>query len=75
METNIGKVGIGMALITAGAALGAGTALLLAPRSGVETRRDIRRIARKTANAASSAADAVVDTLEKTRERLAKIAG
>ncbi len=40
------KLGAALWMVT-GAAVGAGAALLLAPRSGRETRKDIARIARK----------------------------
>ena len=41
------RKGLGAALwLVTGAAVGAGAALLLAPRSGKETRRDIARIAK-----------------------------
>ncbi|HVE78975.1 MAG TPA: YtxH domain-containing protein [Gemmatimonadaceae bacterium] len=42
-----------------GAALGAGLALLFAPRSGAETRRELGRSARRVGNAAADAASGV----------------
>ena len=55
-----------------GVAIGAAMALLLAPRSGVETRREIRRRARKVGRAAQEAAeeisDKVVDRYENARQ-------
>ncbi len=74
METRTGRIGMGMALIVTGAVIGAGTALLMAPRSGKETRDGIRRLFRKTTGMAGSAVGEVVQRLGKTRERLAKIA-
>jgi gas vesicle protein len=37
-------------LVFSGAAAGAAVALLFAPKSGVQTRKDIRRFSRKTAH-------------------------
>ncbi len=55
-----------------GLALGAAVALLFAPRSGVETRREIRRRARKAGRVAQDAAeelsDKVVDRYENARQ-------
>ncbi len=57
-----------------GLALGAGAALLLAPRSGEETRRDLKRRAiraRKLAEKkASEIADSVTETYEDARRRV-----
>src|ERR1700733_9239666 len=57
-----------------GLALGAGAALLLAPRSGKATRRDIRRRAlraRRRAEAmANNVTDSVVDTFQDARRRV-----
>ncbi len=54
-----------------GLALGAGVALLFAPRSGWETRRDLRRGARRVKDAAQGAAEdltgTVVDTFTEAR--------
>ena len=54
-----------------GAVIGAGIALLLAPQSGVETRRDIKRKARQVSDAAKDAAgdlqDTVVDRYSRAR--------
>lgn len=64
--------GIGPFLI--GLALGAGAALLLAPRSGAATRRDIKRRARRVRRAAENVANdvtaTVVDTFEDARRRV-----
>ena len=61
--------GIGSFLL--GAALGAGIALLLAPQSGEDTRRDIKRRARQVSDAAKDAAgdlqDTVVDRYSKAK--------
>ena len=46
-----------------GAVIGAGIALLLAPQSGVETRRDIKRRARQVSDAAKDAAGDLQDTV------------
>jgi gas vesicle protein len=46
-----------------GAVIGAGIALLLAPQSGVETRRDIKRKAREVSDAAKDAAGELQDTV------------
>ncbi len=53
--------GIGSFLL--GAALGAGIALLLAPQSGEETRRDIKRRAVRVKDAAREAAGDISDTV------------
>jgi gas vesicle protein len=64
--------GIGTFLL--GAAIGAGLALLLAPKSGAETRADIRRRARKVGDAASRVAgdvsESVTDTFHDARRRV-----
>jgi len=57
-----------------GAAIGAGIALLMAPRSGVETRQGIKRGAQRTRDAARKVAqdvtDGVVGTFEDARRRV-----
>ena len=57
-----------------GLALGAGIALLLAPRTGAETRRELRMRARRVRNAAEDAAhdvaERVTDTLEQARAQV-----
>src|SRR5689334_20384412 len=64
--------GVGAFLL--GIALGAGGAILLAPRSGEETRRDIKRRARRVRKAAENVAtevtDTVVDTFQEARRRV-----
>ena len=57
-----------------GLALGAGVALLVAPRSGAATRRDIKRRAVRVRRAAETVAtevtDTVVDTFQEARRRV-----
>lgn len=53
----------GIAPFLVGLALGAGVALLFAPRSGRATRRDIRRRATRVRNAAETAVNDVTDTV------------
>ena len=57
-----------------GLALGAGIALLLAPRSGYDTRRELQRGARRVRNAAQGAAEdltgTVVDTFQEARQQV-----
>jgi gas vesicle protein len=64
--------GVGNLLL--GVLIGAGVALLFAPRSGEETRQDIRRRARKAGDTVKDAAqgvtDQVVDTFESARDRV-----
>jgi gas vesicle protein len=64
--------GIGPFLL--GLALGAGAALLLAPRSGAATRRDIKRralrVRRAAENVANDVTDTVVDTFQDARRRV-----
>src|SRR3954470_6066188 len=64
----------GIAPFLVGLALGAGVALLFAPRSGRATRRDIKRRAMRVRNAAtqavSSATDSVVGTFDEARRRV-----
>jgi gas vesicle protein len=65
------KSGGGIGSFLLGAALGAGIALLLAPQSGEETRRDIKRKARQVSDAAKDAAgdlqETVVDRYSKAK--------
>jgi gas vesicle protein len=57
-----------------GIALGAGVALLLAPRSGAATRRDIKRralrVRRAAENVATDVTDTVMDTFQDARRRV-----
>jgi gas vesicle protein len=66
------RYGIGAFL--AGLALGAGLALLLAPQSGAELRRNIKRGARRAREAASELAEDVrekaEEVLDETREEI-----
>src|SRR6476646_1293923 len=57
------KGGGGVASFLLGAMVGAGIALLLAPQSGEETRRDIKRKARQVSDAARDAAGDLQDTV------------
>jgi gas vesicle protein len=67
-----GGPGIGTFLL--GAAIGAGLALLLAPKSGAETRADIRRRARQAktsaARVAGDVSEKVTDTFQDARRRV-----
>jgi len=60
------SAGIGSFLV--GLAVGAGVALLFAPRSGADTRQDIRRRATRVKRAAEQAANDVTDTVVNTFE-------
>src|SRR5436190_22332414 len=64
----------GAAPFIMGLALGAGAALLLAPRSGAATRRDIKRralrVRRAAENVANDVTDTVVDTFHDARRRV-----
>jgi len=57
-----------------GLALGAGAALLLAPRSGADTRRDIKRRAMRVRRAAeqvvTDTADTVTETFQEAKRRV-----
>jgi len=79
MDESDGNVMTGALLVLAGAILGAGVALLLAPQSGRATRRDISRYARKTGRKIEGAAGEVVgsvtemaDAVEEKAEELLK---
>ena len=61
-ERNDGVM-VGAMLVLVGAILGAGAALLLAPQSGVKTRRDISRFARKTGKVVEGVAGEVVGSV------------
>lgn len=69
----------GTLLVTAGALVGAGVALLFAPQSGKETRRDITRLARKTGHMAERTAHEVAgsisEVIDETGGRVADILG
>ena len=54
---------MGALLVVTGVILGAGAALLFAPQSGRETRRDISRYARKTSRKVEGVAGEVVGTV------------
>jgi gas vesicle protein len=53
----------GTLLLTAGALLGAGVALLLAPRSGKDTRKEILRYAKKAGRKAEGVVGEFADTV------------
>ena len=56
-------VAAGTLLLAAGAILGAGVALLLAPQSGKDTRKDIVRYAKKARNGAGGVVEDFADTV------------
>jgi len=60
----------GMVPFLWGALLGAGVALLLAPRSGAETQQEIRDSVQRLRDTAGGARDRVVGTVDRTRTRL-----
>jgi gas vesicle protein len=77
MDEGNGRGMVGALLVLTGAILGAGAALLLAPQSGKQTRRDIARQVKKTRRkvegAAGEFADSVsglVDAIERKAEAL-----
>ena len=63
MDERNGNVVTGALLVLAGAILGAGAALLVAPQSGRQTRRDIARYARKTGRKLEGVAGEVVGSV------------
>jgi gas vesicle protein len=63
MDERNGNVVTGALLVLAGAILGAGAALLVAPQSGRQTRRDIARYARKTARKLEGVAGEVAESV------------
>jgi gas vesicle protein len=70
----IERQSVGVTPFLMGLALGAAAALLLAPRSGAATRRDIRRralrVRRAAEHVASDVTDTVVDTFQDARRRV-----
>lgn len=69
MTTNGRQAAKVAALIAGGAAVGAGLALLYAPQSGVETRRQIRHYAKKTQVQATRIGRDLKDGVERAIER------
>ena len=73
MDDRNDNVTMGALLVVAGAILGAGAALLAAPQSGRETRRDIVRFARKTGRkiegVAGEVAESVSDLADAVEEK------
>lgn len=63
MDESDSKVMTGALLVLAGAVLGAGVALLLAPQSGKETRKDITKYARKARRKVEGVAGEVAETV------------
>jgi gas vesicle protein len=63
--------GFGLGLLV-GAVIGAGAALLLAPSSGAETRKRLRREARRAYIKGADTAEDLWDETERTARRLAK---
>src|SRR5690606_26431610 len=53
-----------------GALIGAGAALLLAPRSGAETQEELREGVRRVRSAAEGRVESARDTVHRTRSRL-----
>lgn len=73
MDGRSNDVLMGALLVLAGAILGAGAALLVAPQTGRETRRDIARYARKTnrklEGVAGDVAESVADMADAVEEK------
>ncbi|HMK60054.1 MAG TPA: YtxH domain-containing protein [Dissulfurispiraceae bacterium] len=73
-DDDLAKVG---AAFLIGGAIGAAIALLYAPQSGRETRKDIRRTARKVKNEAvdlvEDTIDRVDDFVDETKERVSEL--
>ena len=73
MDGRSNDVLMGALLVLAGAILGAGAALLVAPQTGRETRRDIARYARKTSRklegVAGDVAESVADMADAVEEK------
>ena len=63
MDESDNKVMTGALLVLAGAILGAGVALLVAPQSGKETRREITKYARKTRRKVEGVAGEVAESV------------
>ena len=63
MDGRSNNVLMGALLVLAGAILGAGAALLVAPQTGREIRRDISRYARKTSRKVEGVAGEVVGSV------------
>jgi len=63
MDESDNKVMTGALLVLAGAILGAGVALLVAPQSGKETRRDITKYARKARRKVEGVAGEVAESV------------
>lgn len=79
MEYRENSLITGTLLLAAGALLGAGIALLLAPQSGKKTRRDIARYAKKAKRRAEGVvedfADSVSGMVDEVGDRAADILG
>jgi gas vesicle protein len=79
MEHRGNSVATGTLLLVGGAILGAGLALLLAPQSGQQTRRDIARYGKKARDRAEGVvgefADSVSGMVDEVGDRAAEILG
>ena len=79
MDESESNVMTGAMLVLAGAILGAGVALLIAPQSGRETRRDINRLARKTSRkvegVAGEIAGSVAEMADVVEEKAEELLG
>ena len=67
------RSGGGIGLFLLGAAVGAGIALLYAPRSGAETRQDMRRGARRLRRKARGMVDDAREVVEDVRDRAEEV--
>lgn len=68
---------VGALMLVAGGIIGAGVAILYAPQTGKETRKDIRRFAKKTRRRAEGVvddfSDAVSDMVDAVGEKASEI--
>ncbi len=75
MDDRVDNVTTGALLLVAGAILGAGAALLVAPQSGRRTRRDIARFARKTGAKMEDVAGEVAGSVAGMADAVEEMAG
>jgi gas vesicle protein len=75
MEERCSRIGSGAVLLLAGALVGAGVALLLAPQSGRATRSDIARHARRTRRKAGRTVEELAGNVAELVDRIGEKSG